>query len=35
MGVIMTPALTVNGVIKGAGKVLSKDEIVRILQGGK
>ena len=29
MGVMMTPALAVNGVIKGAGKLLSKDEIVR------
>jgi len=35
MGVMMTPALAVNGVVKSAGKVLSKDEIVNILQGGK
>ncbi len=35
MGVMMTPALAVDGVVKSAGKVLSKDEIVNILQGGK
>ncbi len=35
MGVMMTPALAVDGVVKSAGKVLSKDEIARILQGGK
>ena len=35
MGVIMTPALAVDGVVKSAGKVLAKDEIARILQGGK
>jgi len=35
MGVMMTPALAVDGVVKSAGKVLAKDEIARILQGGK
>ena len=35
MGVIMTPAMAVDGVVKSAGKVLGKDEITRILQGGK
>ena len=35
MGVMMNPALAVDGVVKSAGKVLSKDEIVNILQGGK
>lgn len=35
MGVMMTPALAVDGVVKSAGKVLGKDEIARILQGGK
>ncbi len=35
MGVMMTPALAVDGVVKSAGKVLAKDEIARLLQGGK
>jgi len=35
MGVMMTPALAIDGVVKSAGKVLSKNEIVGILQGGK
>jgi small redox-active disulfide protein 2 len=35
MGVMMTPALAVDGVVKSAGKVLAKDEIARILRGGK
>ena len=35
MGVMMTPALAVDGVVKSAGKVLNKDEIIHILQGGK
>jgi small redox-active disulfide protein 2 len=35
MGVMMTPALAVDGMVKSAGKVLSKDEIARILQGSK
>jgi small redox-active disulfide protein 2 len=35
MGVVMTPALAVDGVVKSAGKVLAKDEIARLLQGGQ
>ena len=35
MGVMMTPGLAVDGVVKSTGQVLGKDEIVRILQGGK
>ncbi|UCF98358.1 MAG: TM0996/MTH895 family glutaredoxin-like protein [Spirochaetaceae bacterium] len=35
MGVMMTPALAIDGVVKSAGKVLGKDEIARILQGEK
>jgi len=35
MGVMITPALAVDGVIKSAGKVLTTSEIVRILEGGK
>ena len=30
MGVVMTPALAVDGVVKSAGKVLAKDEIARL-----
>jgi small redox-active disulfide protein 2 len=32
MGVMMTPALAVDGVVKSAGRLLGRDEIVRILQ---
>jgi small redox-active disulfide protein 2 len=35
MGVMMTPGLAVDGVVKSAGKVLGKEEIARILQGGR
>jgi small redox-active disulfide protein 2 len=35
MGVMMTPALAVDGVVKSAGKVLSEDQIVQILAAGK
>jgi len=31
-GVMMTPALSVDGVLKSAGKVLSVDEIKKVLQ---
>jgi small redox-active disulfide protein 2 len=34
MGVMMTPGLAIDGVVKSAGKVLGKEEIARILQGG-
>ncbi len=32
-GVMMTPALTVDGVVKSTGKVLSVDELKKIFQG--
>jgi len=35
MGVMITPALAVDGVVKSAGKVLTTSEIARILEGGK
>ena len=35
MGVMITPALAVDGVVKSTGKVLTKSEIARILEGGK
>jgi len=35
MGVMVTPALAVDGTVKSAGKVLSKDQIVAILKGGE
>ena len=31
-GVMMTPALSINGVVKSVGKVLSPDEIKRMLK---
>lgn len=34
-GVMMTPALVVDGTVVSAGKVLSKDEIKAVLSGGK
>jgi len=34
MGVIVTPALAVDGTVKKAGVVLSVDQIVQILKGG-
>ena len=34
MGVMITPALAVDGVVKSTGKVLSKDEIANIIKGG-
>ena len=34
MGVMITPALVVDGVVKSAGKVLSEGEIAQILAGG-
>lgn len=33
MGVMVTPALAINGVVKKAGKLLSVDEIVTLVQG--
>jgi small redox-active disulfide protein 2 len=35
MGVMMTPALAIDGEVKSAGKVLSKDQVVSYLKGGK
>lgn len=34
MGVMLTPALAVDGTVKSAGKVLSKEKITEILSGG-
>ena len=35
MGVLITPALAVDGIVKSTGKVLSQDQIAGILKGGK
>jgi small redox-active disulfide protein 2 len=35
MGVMTTPALAVDGEVKSAGRVLSKDQIIPIIRGGK
>jgi small redox-active disulfide protein 2 len=35
MGVMMTPALAIDGVVKSVGKVLTKDQIIEYLKGGK
>jgi small redox-active disulfide protein 2 len=35
MGVMMTPALVVDGVVKSVGKVLTKEQIGGIINGGK
>lgn len=35
MGVMMTPGLVVDGVIKSTGKLLTKDQIVTVLSGSK
>jgi small redox-active disulfide protein 2 len=32
MGVMLTPALAVDGIVKNTGKVLSKDQIVQMLK---
>ena len=34
MGVMMTPALAVDGEVKSVGKLLTKDQIVAVLKGG-
>jgi len=34
MGVMMTPALAIDGTVKSVGRVLSKDQIVAFLKGG-
>ena len=35
MGVMMTPALAIDGEVKSVGKVLTKDQVVAYLKGGK
>ena len=35
MGVMMTPALAVDGEVKSVGRVLTKDQVVQYLKGGK
>lgn len=35
MGVMMTPALAVDGVVKSVGRVLTKEQVASYLQGGK
>lgn len=35
MGVMMTPALAIDGVVVSAGKILHKDQILAYLKGGK
>lgn len=35
MGVMMTPALAVDGEVKSVGKLLTADQIAELLKGGK
>jgi len=35
MGVMMTPALAIDGEVKSVGRVLTKDQIVAYIKGGK
>ncbi len=35
MGVMMTPALAIDGIVKSVGKVLTKDQVISYLKGGK
>jgi small redox-active disulfide protein 2 len=35
MGVMMTPALAVDGTVKSVGRVLTKDQIIPFIRGGK
>jgi small redox-active disulfide protein 2 len=35
MGVMMTPALAIDGDVKSVGRVLTKDEAARFIGGGK
>ncbi len=35
LGIMITPALAIDGVVKSAGKVLSEDDIIRIIRGEK
>ncbi|HON88767.1 MAG TPA: thioredoxin family protein [Spirochaetales bacterium] len=34
MGVMMTPALAIDGEVKSVGKVLTKDQVISYLKGG-
>jgi small redox-active disulfide protein 2 len=34
MGVMMTPALAIDGVVKTVGRVLTKDQIAALITGG-
>jgi small redox-active disulfide protein 2 len=35
MGVMMTPALAIDGIVKSVGRVLTKDQVIAYLNGGK
>lgn len=35
MGIMMTPALAIDGTVKSAGKVLSKEQIANLIRGEK
>ncbi len=35
MGVMMTPALALDGVVKSVGRVLTKDQVIEIIGRGK
>ena len=35
MGVMTTPALAIDGVVKSAGRVLTKEQVASYLRGGK
>jgi len=35
MGVMMTPALVIDGDVKSVGRVLTKEQVASYLQGGK
>jgi small redox-active disulfide protein 2 len=35
MGVMSTPALAIDGVVKNSGRVLSKDQVVEILKSAR
>ncbi|MFZ2636668.1 MAG: thioredoxin family protein [Rectinemataceae bacterium] len=35
MGVMMTPALAIDGVVKSVGRVLTKDQVSFYIRGGK
>jgi small redox-active disulfide protein 2 len=35
MGVMMTPALAIDGTVKSTGRVLTKDQVAQLINGGK